>query len=108
MDFETGITKLIEKAKADYLSWAGHQAHLPHVAAMIQEYNDSFRIEEGSKFIKIVSRNSVHCFIAKGNIGKFRMGDILKAASWKAPAKNFARGNVIDGTFDRIRWTGAL
>ena len=108
MNFETGITQLIEKAKADYLAWCGNRANDPVVSGMIQAYNDGFRIDEGSKFIKIVSRDSVHCFVSKGNFGKFRRGDILKAASWRQPAKNFARGNVIDGTFDRIRWTGAL
>jgi len=108
MDFETGITQLIEKAKADYLAWCGPRANEPHVAIMIEQYNDGFRIDEGSKFVKIVSRDSVHCFVSKGNFGKFRRGDILKAASWRQPAKNFARGNVIDGTFDCIRWTGAL
>jgi hypothetical protein len=40
--------------------------------------------------------------------GKFKRGDILKAASWKAPAKNFSRGNVLTGTLNRITWTGAL
>jgi len=25
-------------------------------------------------------------------------GDLLKAASWKAPAKNFARGNIFKGS----------
>lgn len=47
---------------------------------------------EGIKYIKIVeTRNGKHvgafCFINKTN------GDVLKAASWKKPAKH-ARGNI--------------
>jgi len=35
------------------------------------------------------------------------MGDILKPASWRAPAKNSARGNVLEGGY-AIQWTGPL
>jgi hypothetical protein len=44
----------------------------------------------------------------KEDDNKFKKGDILMAASWKAPAKNFARGNIIEGNMSRIQWTGAL
>jgi hypothetical protein len=37
---------------------------------------------------------------------QFKRGDILKSASWKAPARNFGRGNVLTGEFKHIRWAG--
>ena len=103
IDLAMGMLDLIVKAKADYTAWNGGKSQW-----QIDEYNENIRYEEGSKYIKVITRNSVHSFIVKQDGGKFRRGDILKAASWKAPAMNFARGNVLDGTFDRIRWTGAL
>ena len=36
---------------------------------------------------------------------KFKKGDLLKPAGYNAPARNAARGNVLEGGF-RIRWTG--
>jgi len=74
---------------------------------MIVEFNDKLRVDEGNKFIKIVSNGSVHSFIVKEDGPKFKRGDILKAASWSAPAKNFARGNLLTGDFKNISWTGA-
>ena len=41
----------------------------------------------GRRYIKVVRGSSVHCFVDTTN------GDVLKAASWKAPAKH-ARGNI--------------
>ena len=63
----------------------------------------------GSKYIKVIRRDnqtSVHSFIV--NIyddDKFKYGDILKAASWNTPARNFARGNVFEDY--KVRWVGA-
>lgn len=70
---------------------------------------DKFGVEfeEGSKYVKIIKisaggSRSVHSFVEKST------GDILKAASWKAPARNFTRGNVFDvATYaKRVQWTG--
>ena len=50
-------------------------------------------IAGGRKYIKIAKRDnqtSVHCFVRAAD------GAILKAASWKAPALNFARGSIFD------------
>ena len=77
---------------------------------MVSRFCAGLTIEEGRKYIKVVSggpHRSVHSFIVKQDDGKFRAGDILKAASWATPAKNFARGNVLRGEFNAVRWTGA-
>ena len=64
--------------------------------------------EEGSKYVKVVSLSwssrSVHSFVEKAT------GDIWRAASWKAPARNFARGNVfkLDSYLNRTSWTGVV
>ena len=55
--------------------------------------DDEFYLEPGRKYYKLVHRSgksrSVHCFINKTN------GDVLKSASWNAPAKG-VRYNLLD------------
>lgn len=58
-------------------------------------------IDIGSKFIRIWQGNSCWGFISRvdGDLkgSPIKKGDLLKAATWKTPAKH-ARGNIIDGT----------
>ena len=75
---------------------------------MFDEYVTTLRETYGSKYIKVISNGSVSAFIVNTeNDKKFRYGDILMAASWKAPARNAARGNVLEGNYN-INWTGPL
>ena len=77
-------------------------------AKMNEEYVNSFEVKCGSKYIKIFSNRSVTAFIVgTDNDKKFKKGDILKPAGRAAPARNAARGNVLDGNY-YINWTGPL
>ena len=80
---------------------------------MIDNYNAGLEVKENSRYWKITATNgggtsrSVSGFIVKAGDKKFQEGDMLKAAGWNAPARNFARGNVLDGRgVNEVRWTG--
>ena len=76
-------------------------------AKMNADYADGFDIRYGKKYIKIVCNNSVAAFVVGvDNDKKFKVGDILLPAGYNAPARNFARGNILDGDYS-IAWTGA-
>ena len=95
-----GVGKMIDAMVLDYSKGNNNER-------MFNEYKDGFKTIVGQKFIKITNGNGVKAFIVKEDNGKFKMGDILKPASWRAPAKNSARGNVLEGGY-AIQWTGPL
>ena len=74
---------------------------------MIEDFGNRLRFEEGRKYIKVIQGTSVHSFIVKEDGPKFKKGDILKAASWNAPATNFARGNILTFNYGSVQWAGA-
>jgi len=101
-DLDIALTMYADHLKADYNKCN-------------QDVSDAkfdITFERGRKFIKVVKTSwgsrSVHSFICIQPDGKFQFGDILKAAGWAAPAKNFARGNVLNpSSYVNHRWTGA-
>ena len=95
-----GIGKMIDAMVLDYSKGNTNER-------MFNEYKDGFKTIVGQKFIKITNNNGVKAFVVKADDGKFKMGDILKPASWRAPAKNRARGNVLEAGY-AIQWTGPL
>jgi hypothetical protein len=74
---------------------------------MSTTFNAGVRFEEGTKYIKVITGSSVHSFIVKVADSKFQVGDVLKPLSWKAPAKNFKRGNILTKDFGSIQWMSA-
>jgi hypothetical protein len=69
-----------------------------------------FIFEKGHKYIHVImqdNQRSSHSWILMKDDKSFKRGDILKSATWRGPARNFARGNVLCGGFKHIQWTGA-
>ena len=99
-NIQDGIQNLINASIEDYNRDTDNEK-------MKEEFANSWSVKEGQKFIKLVAKHSVHSFIVKKAFKHFKVGDVLKAASWKAPALNQPRGNVLEGNYP-IQWTGPL
>ena len=93
-DFATQLVAFVEGVQEK--SNAYFAEHLSNLVP------DLYQIEGGKKYIKISKADnggngskSVHSFIVSVDDPKKgqKMGDVLKPASWKAPAKH-ARGNI--------------
>lgn len=72
----------------------------------VYKYTGVFNVDHqvGQKYIKIVcsdnNQRRVHSFIDK------KTGDILMAASWKAPAPKHPRGNILREEWQGVDWAG--
>ena len=104
-DFDSALNRLVENIHKDYDGWRGNVSY---------NHGDNFdrakiTIKSGRKFIKIIRDTSVWGFVAKADGTHkgvpMKMGDVLKAASYNAPAKH-TRGNIFDNKQDYFRWTG--
>ena len=107
---EEGIKFLMAGAKADYVRCStsdGTKELTGYSLEQVDQWDKKTSIRPGKKYIKIVQDRGVFCFIAKEDFKHFKKGDILKAAGFRAPALNSARGNVLSGNYP-IQWTGPL
>lgn len=64
------------------------------------------KVTKRTKYVRIFTDNGTQRMVW----GFIRLadGDVLKATGWKAPALNFARGNIFDADhgLSRAPWTG--
>ena len=111
-NIEDGIQNMIDAAIHDYGQWMKpdtQDANRNEVRVkMNKDFAEGWVIKRGPKYTKILNKNSCWGFVVNtDNDKKFKKGDLLKAAGYNAPARNAARGNVLEGGFT-IRWTGPL
>ena len=94
-----GITKMIEVAVEDYKNRC-------HREDMIERYENGFEVKTGRKYIKVINRGAAWAFVVNtDDDDMFDKGDILMAAGLASPARNRARGNVLEGDLTWIKWT---
>jgi len=100
---------LLEAIKTDYERWSNRRPNDGYgdiKDKMVEEFNENLAYTVGSKYIKVMSKRSVWGFIVNTeNDKKFQDGDLLMAASWAAPARNFPRANIFKEY--AVRWAGA-
>ena len=104
------IEKLMEDIVNDYAKWQGVRkgtACSEVQSQMFDRFKTRLSYKTGNKYVKIFTEGgSVWGFVVNTDKdNKFRKGDILKAAGYNAPARNAARGNILDGGY-MIEWTG--
>ena len=101
LSFDEAMDTLLVKIQEDYNKW-GSRANI--------DKKMDLSLKPGRKFIKVVHNNSVWGFVAKvDGVHKgvpMLKGDILKAATWCAPAKH-SRGSIFDSEMHKsFSWTG--
>ena len=100
--YNSSISKLLENIKVDYTKFMSN-------TDMVESFNKGVHVKPGRKFDKVVTGSSVWGFIAKTDgvlkgIPYF-VGDVFKAAGWRAPAKH-VRGTIFSSETDWFSWTG--
>ena len=101
LSFDEAMDSLLEKIQENYASRYGSNRKLRTL---------ELSLKPGRKFVKVIEGSSVWGFVSlvdgihKGAV--IYVGDIMKAAGWRAPAKH-SRGSIFDAEMHKsFSWTG--
>ena len=99
--YDSAISDLLIGINNKYKSWNTSTTYKPDGMVL--------SIKPGRKFDKVIHDNSVWGFVAKTD-GMLKgipyfVGDVFKAAGWRAPAKH-VRGTIFSKSTDWYQWTG--
>ena len=105
-DFEKGIENLRRAILENYVEWCSH-VRIEVDENRIQDFENSLWISHGRKYTAVWRENTIWGFVVNSAIDpKFQLGDILKPAGWRTPARNFERGNIFESDMN-VHWAGA-
>ena len=101
LSFNDALDNLLLQIQVSYDNWGGNGGNGKTL---------DLKINNGRKFLKVIEGNRVWGFVANvDGIHKgvpMLKGDILKAATWRAPAKH-SRGSIFDKEMHKsFSWTG--
>ena len=99
--YDSAISDLLIGINNKYKSWNTSTTYKPDGMVL--------SIKPGRKFDKVIHDNSVWGFVAKTD-GMLKgipyfVGDVFKAAGWRAPAKH-VRGSIFSTETNWYQWTG--
>jgi hypothetical protein len=80
--FQSALDRFVSEAQEMISTY--YAEHYPNLTP------ETLKVDPGRKYIRIWKGSSAYCFIDSTN------GDVLKPATWRAPAKH-ARGNIFTG-----------
>ena len=111
IDFSDAMDNLLDGIGNSYANWnkGSDSPNSDRVRNRVNEFRYGLKINPGRKFDKIIEKNRVWGFVAKTDgvlkgIPYF-VGDVFKAAGWRAPAKH-VRGSIFSSETNWFSWTG--
>ena len=101
--YDSAVDNLLKGIGDNYANWSSSNID------RVDKFRANLKINSGRKFDKVIENNRVWGFVAKTDgVHKgvpYFVGDVFKAAGWRAPAKH-VRGSIFSSEINWFSWTG--